>query len=154
MKVALWAVGKVKNKELIRWMESYRKRVRKFHPVDTAEILVREKSTDPDFLRKAEGERVLSKIGATDILVLWDEGGQTFTSPQLAEFLENKMMTGVQNLIFLIGGAHGFSPAVYERANHKISLSRMTFPHDLARLMAMEQLYRAFSILHHSPYHH
>lgn len=154
MKVELWSVGKVRNRESTRWMQAYHERIRKYHPVHLEEIMIREKSAEPGYLKKAESDRILSRLAADDYLVLWDENGAVLTSPELARFLEVQMMNRIRRMIFLIGGAYGFDPSVYERAQHQISLSRMTFPHDMARLMAMEQLYRAFSILHHSPYHH
>lgn len=154
MKVELWSVGKAKNKELVRWLQYYQDRIRKFHPIRLEEILIREKSTDPEYLKQIEAEKILSRIGAEDYLVLWDEKGAALTSPELSRFLEGQMLNRVRRLIFLIGGPFGFDMKVYQRAQYQISLSRMTFPHDMARLMAMEQLYRAFSIIHHSPYHH
>lgn len=154
MRIELWSVGKVKNQDSIRWMQSYQKRIRKFHPVHFEEINIRERSTDPAYLKKIEGKRILERLETDDLLVLWDETGIAMSSPELARFLEGQMLSRLRRMIFLIGGAFGFDPAVYERSLHQISLSRMTFPHDMARLMATEQLYRAFSILHHSPYHH
>jgi len=154
MRVELWSVGKTKNRESTRWIHQYQERIQKYHPVHLEEIVIREKSADPSYLKQVEGEKILDRLGVNDYLILWDENGMIFTSRELARFLEVQMISRIRRMIFLIGGAHGFDPTVYQRAQYQISLSKMTFPHDMARLMAMEQLYRAFSILHHSPYHH
>lgn len=154
MKIEIWAVGKLKNNELASSLDQYLKRMRKYQAVSVTEINIRTKSTDPEFLKKAEGEKILSRLSADDHLILMDEGGRSFTSIKFAQFLQKELMKPVNRIIFLIGGAHGFHQAVYDRSQHKISLSEMTFPHDLARLIMVEQLYRAFSILNHSPYHH
>ncbi|MBY5959038.1 23S rRNA (pseudouridine(1915)-N(3))-methyltransferase RlmH [Membranicola marinus] len=154
MKIEIWAVGKLKNKALASNIEQYLKRLRKYQNVRIEEISIRAKSTDADFLKKAEADKILSRLTPGDHLILMDEGGQSFTSTKFAQFLQKAVMKPVNRIVFLIGGAHGFDQSVYDRSQHKISLSGMTFPHDLARLMTVEQLYRAFSILNHSPYHH
>ena len=101
-----------------------------------------------------EGELILQSFQAGDYIVLLDERGKEFTSVKFAEFIEKKIHTGSKRLVFVIGGAYGFSPAVYEAAHEKIALSKMTFPHQLIRLIFVEQLYRAMTILHNEPYHH
>ncbi len=154
MKIEIWAVGKLKNKELASSMDQYLKRMRKYQSVSMEEINIRTKSTDAEFLKKTEGEKILSRLSTEDHLILMDEGGRSFTSVKFAQFLQKALMKPFNRIIFLIGGAHGFDQAVYDRSQHKISLSDMTFPHDLTRLIMVEQLYRAFSILNHSPYHH
>lgn len=154
MKMAVWGVGRVKKNELADSLQQYMKRMRPYHPVSMEDILVKIRSTDPEVLRNAEGEKILSRLTTQDVLILMDEGGKQMTSPQFAAFLQKIMMEPASRIIFLIGGPYGFDSRVYARANHRISLSPMTFPHDLARLITVEQLYRAFSILNHSPYHH
>ena len=154
MKVEVWAVGKLKHRELESSIHQYLKRVRKYQSIGTEEIHVKARSTDAAVLRKAEGDRVLSRLNDGDFLILLDEKGERFTSEEFARFVQKTMMNPVSRIVFLIGGAFGFDKSVYDRSQTRISLSSMTFPHDLARLITVEQLYRAYSILNNSPYHH
>lgn len=154
MKVEIWAIGKLKQRELSSSIDHYLKRMRKYQPVILDEILVKTRSTNPDILRKAEAEKILSKLTNGDFLLLMDETGKRFNSVEFADFIQKFLMQPTSRLVFLIGGAYGFDQSIYHRAQEKISLSPMTFPHDLARLVTVEQLYRAFSILNNSPYHH
>jgi len=154
MKVEIWAIGKLKQRELSSSIDHYLKRMRKYQPVILDEILVKTRSTNPDILRKAEAEKILSKLTNGDFLLLMDETGKRFNSIEFADFIQKILMQPTSRLVFLIGGAYGFDQSIYHRAQEKISLSPMTFPHDLARLVTVEQLYRAFSILNNSPYHH
>lgn len=154
MKVEIWAIGKLKQRELSSSIDQYLKRMRKYQPVILDEILVKTRSTNPDILRKAEAEKILSKLSDGDFLLLMDETGKRFNSVEFADFIQKFLMQPTSRLVFLIGGAYGFDQSIYQRAQEKISLSPMTFPHDLARLVTVEQLYRAFSILNNSPYHH
>lgn len=154
MKVEIWAIGKLKQRELSSSIDHYLKRMRKYQPVILDEILVKTRSTNPDILRKAEAEKILSKLTNGAFLLLMDETGKRFNSVEFADFIQKILMQPTSRLVFLIGGAYGFDQSIYHRAQEKISLSPMTFPHDLARLVTVEQLYRAFSILNNSPYHH
>src|SRR5690554_6980382 len=154
MKVEIWAIGKLKQRELSSSIDHYLKRMRKYQPVILDEILVKTRSTNPDILRKAEAEKILSKLTNGDFLLLMDETGKRFNSIEFADFIQKILMQPTSRLVFLIGGAYGFDQSIYHRAQEKISVSPMTFPHDLARLLTVEQLYRAFSILNNSPYHH
>ena len=104
--------------------------------------------------KELEGKGFLSKIGSGDMLVLLDERGREFTSKEFAGYLEKLMASGRKRVVFLIGGPYGFSPAVYQRANAKISLSKMTFNHEMVRLFFIEQIYRGMTILRGEPYHH
>jgi len=99
-------------------------------------------------------ELILSKITPTDNLILLDENGKTFSSVGFSEFLQKKMNAGIKTLVFVIGGPYGFSETVYQKANGKVSLSEMTFSHQMVRLFVIEQLYRGFTILKNEPYHH
>lgn len=101
-----------------------------------------------------EGKNLLKILEPSDILVLFDERGKEYSSPQLAGFIEKYMIAGTRRLIFAVGGPYGFSGEVYKRANRKISISKMTFPHQLIRLPVIEQIYRAFTIIKGEPYHH
>jgi 23S rRNA (pseudouridine1915-N3)-methyltransferase len=107
----------------------------------------------PDELKKKEGEMMLTKLSTDDFFVLMDENGKDYTSVDFAQYLEKQMIQGKKRMIFVIGGAYGFSKDAYDRANHKISLSKMTFSHQMIRLFFVEQLYRAMTILKGEPYH-
>lgn len=154
MKIEVWAVGKLKHRELESSINQYLKRIRKYQSVGIDEIVIKARSTDADVLRKAEAEKILSKLTDGDFLILMDEKGKNYSSVEFARFIQKTLMHSSSRIVFLIGGAYGFDGSVYDRAQHQVRLSAMTFPHDLARLILIEQLYRAFSILNHSPYHH
>ena len=102
----------------------------------------------------AEGKALLDAINATDWVTLLDERGSEFTSVDFSRYVQRRMSSGLRRLVFVVGGPYGFSPDVYARANDRLSLGRMTLPHELVRLVFVEQLYRAFTILRHEPYHH
>ena len=104
--------------------------------------------------KEKEGELILQQLSPTDVLVLLDEKGQEFRSIQFSKFLQKKMNSGIKQLVLVIGGPYGFSDAVYQKAQGKIALSKMTFSHQMIRLFVVEQLYRAFTILKNEPYHH
>ncbi len=104
--------------------------------------------------KEKEGEQILAKIGATDQLILLDENGASFSSVGFSDYLQKKMNSGIKTLVFVIGGPYGFSEEVYAKAQGKISLSEMTFSHQMVRLFVIEQLYRGFTILKNEPYHH
>ena len=104
--------------------------------------------------KKREGEQILKKIEPGDYVVLLDERGKEFTSKKFAQFIQQQANNGLKALVFVIGGAYGFSEAVYARQNAQIALSQLTFPHIMTRLIFAEQIYRAFTILHNEPYHH
>ena len=107
----------------------------------------------PEEVKEREGQLILKQLEKIDITVLLDEHGKEYTSIGFSEYLQKQMNAGTRTLAFVIGGAFGFSPAVYDAATHKISLSQMTFNHQMVRLFFIEQLYRAFTILHHEKYH-
>ncbi len=152
-KIELWAIGKSER----GWVEDgaavYAGRIGRYLPFDFVIFPdVREKA-EPNILKKKEGELVLKKLEPGDFLVILDERGQELGSVELSNWLQNRLATGQKRIVFLIGGAFGFSPEIYSRADMKISLSKMTFPHQLIRVMFLEQLYRAFSIAKNEPYH-
>ncbi|MFZ4753774.1 MAG: 23S rRNA (pseudouridine(1915)-N(3))-methyltransferase RlmH [Chitinophagaceae bacterium] len=111
-------------------------------------------SLPPDQLKQKEGELILSKLRPDDRLILLDERGKIFSSIGFSEFIQGQMNQGQKQLVFVIGGAYGFSEEVYKKASYKISLSEMTFSHQLIRIVFMEQMYRAMTILNNHPYHH
>jgi 23S rRNA (pseudouridine1915-N3)-methyltransferase len=104
--------------------------------------------------KEREGELIVQQLVAGDELILLDENGKEFSSSGFAQFLEKKMVSGIKRVVFVIGGPYGFSAQVYQRANGKVSLSKMTFSHQMVRLIFAEQLYRAFTIIKGEPYHH
>ena len=155
MKIQLFLTGKTTDARLVSLIEDYQQRLKHYVPFELVVIpdIKNAKSLSQDQLKTAEGEAILSRLmPAMDVLLL-DEHGREFRSIEYAEFLQKKMASG-KDLALIIGGAYGFSEAVYQRANGKISLSQMTFSHQMIRLMAIEQLYRAMTILRNEPYHH
>ncbi len=108
----------------------------------------------PSRQKQLEGEAILRMVGDGDCLTLMDERGSQYTSIEFSQWLQKRMLSGVKRLVLVIGGPYGFSDEVYARADQKISLSKMTFSHQIVRAIFAEQLYRAFTILHNEPYHH
>lgn len=154
MKIELWAIGKTSEKYLETGIEIFEKRLKNYLPF-TWTVLpdVKLKSTDGARVKQEEGKMLLAKLNPDDFLVLLDERGQVFTSMELARWLERRLAASHRRLIFLIGGAFGFSPDVYARANEQLALSKLTFSHQMVRLFFLEQLYRAMTILKNEPYH-
>ena len=156
MNIKLIAVGKTDHKNLQLLIDEYQKRL-SFYVKFDFEILAdikNVKNLSENQQKEKEGEIILSKIGSTDQLILLDENGKNYSSINFAGELQKKMNSGIKTLVFVIGGPYGFSSEVYEKANGKISLSTMTFSHQMVRLFFIEQLYRAFTILKNEPYHH
>lgn len=155
MKIQLFLTGKTTDARLAALIDEYQERLTHYVPFELVIIpeIKNAKSLSQDQLKTAEGEAILARLTpAMDVLLL-DEHGREFRSIEYADFLQKKMASG-KDLALVIGGAYGFSEAVYQRANGKLSLSQMTFSHQMVRLMAIEQLYRAMTILRHEPYHH
>jgi len=156
MKIKLLMIGKTAFSYLEEGMELYLKRL--VHYTDlTLEIIPdvkRTAATSPQKLKDLEAEAILKKIGPRDVIVLLDEYGKTFSSLKFAAQVQKWMQTGDKNMVFIIGGAFGFGNALHEKALMKISLSEMTFSHQMVRLIFLEQLYRAFTIIKNEPYHH
>ncbi len=156
MKVKFWMIGKTAESYLEKGMEIYEKRLPHYLPFQ-AEVLPdikQAKNMDQPTLKLREGESILKKLDNRDFLVLMDENGKQYRSVDFAAQIERWSVQGIDTLVFLIGGAYGFSEEVYERANFKMSLSPMTFSHQMVRLIFLEQLYRACSINKSEPYHH
>jgi 23S rRNA (pseudouridine1915-N3)-methyltransferase len=154
MKVELWAIGKTNESYLETGIAVFEKRLKNYLPFTWAIWPdVKVKTNDPVLLKKEEGMRLLSKINADDYIVLLDERGMQPTSVELAHWMERQLASSSRRLIFIIGGAFGFSPEVYARANAQLALSKLTFSHQMVRLFFMEQLYRAMTILKNEPYH-
>ena len=155
MKFTLLVVGKTVEKHYITAINDYTERVKHYIPFDIEVIpeLKNTKNLSADQQKEKEGELILKALQPGDVPVLLDEHGKEFRSIEFAAWIERKMHTA-KRLVFIIGGPYGFSPAVYRAAQEKISLSKMTFSHQMIRLIFVEQLYRAMSILNNSPYHH
>ena len=156
MNIRLLAIGKTDNKNLQILMDEYSKRLGFYVKFDMEVIpdLKNVKNLTEKLQKEKEGELILSKITATDQLILLDENGASFSSVGFSDYLQKKMNSGVKTLVFVIGGPYGFSDEVYAKAQGKISLSAMTFSHQMVRLFVIEQLYRGFTILKNEPYHH
>ena len=155
MKTILILVGKTVNKHFIAGIEDYSERISHYMPFEIVTIpeLRNTKNLSEEQQKISEGDLILRQIQPSDTVVLLDEHGKEFRSIEYARWLQQKQQTA-RRLIFVIGGPYGFSDAVYSRANEKISLSKMTFSHQMVRLIFTEQLYRACTIIKGEPYHH
>ena len=155
MKIEYWAIGKTNEAYLSEGMAIYQKRLPHYLPFHL-ELLPDIKNAGKlkaNQLKQKEGEMILQRLRPGDQLFLLDERGKQYSSRDFASFLEKKLQLSVNRMVFLSGGAFGFSEAVYQRANGKISLSKMTFSHQMVRLFFLEQLYRGMSILRGEKYH-
>lgn len=156
MNIKLLCIGKTDNASLDELITIYTKRLGFYVNFDMEIIpdLKKVKNLSEEQQKEKEGELILNKISAQDQLILLDEKGKEFNSVAFSEYLQKKMNSGIKTLVLVIGGPYGFSPAVYAKASGKISLSKMTFSHQMIRLFITEQLYRGFTILRNEPYHH
>lgn len=156
MKIKLLCMGAVRDKAVETAISQYAKRIPFYWAFTLASLpdVKAPKSAGTDKQKELEGERFLAEIKPGDYVVLLDERGREFTSRQFAEFIEKKAVELPKSLVFVIGGPYGFSKAVYDRADSLLSLSKMTFPHELVRLFFVEQIYRAGTISRGEPYHH
>jgi len=156
MKIVLITIGKTNEKYLIDGISNYQKRLKHYINFEMTEIvnIKNTKNLSELELMKKEGELILKQIQSSDYLVLLDDKGKDFTSPKFAQKLQQWMLSGKKRLVFVVGGAYGFSEEVYQRGNEKISLSKMTFSHQMVRLFFVEQIYRGYTILNNEPYHH
>jgi 23S rRNA (pseudouridine1915-N3)-methyltransferase len=155
MKTVLILVGKTVNKHFVAGIDDYAERITHYMPFEIITIpeLRNTKNLSEDQQKTAEGDLILRQIQPSDTVVLLDEHGKEFRSVDYARWLSQKQQTA-RRLVFVIGGPYGFSEAVYARANEKLSLSKMTFSHQMVRLIFTEQLYRACTIIKGEPYHH
>ncbi|MBP3228857.1 MAG: 23S rRNA (pseudouridine(1915)-N(3))-methyltransferase RlmH [Bacteroidaceae bacterium] len=154
MKAILLCVGKTDDKRLAALIDEYAARLAHYVPFSIDIVPdVRTAGRAATAVREAEGQALLRRIEAGDRVVLLDEGGDEFTSRQFARFLEKRLAAGGKRLVFVVGGATGFSDEVRRRADGTLSLSRLTMTHQMVRLFFAEQLYRAFTILRGEPYH-
>lgn len=155
MKIQLLITGKTTDARLVSLIDDYRERLKHYVPFELVVLpdLKNAKALSEEQVKAAEGEAMLRFFTPSMDVVLLDEHGKEFRSVEFADWLQKKMASG-RDLTLVIGGPYGFSPAVYARANGKLSLSQMTFSHQMIRLMAIEQIYRAMTILRGEPYHH
>lgn len=153
MKLLFLSVGRMKSEPMRQILSDYLQRISRTCPV-LHETVRESRGKNPEVTREEEGERILKMVSPRDTLVLLDEKGKMMTSPNLASWFSNKMESSEGRLCLLVGGAYGVSPKVRERADEILALSPMTFPHELCLVILTEQIYRAFSILKGSPYHH
>jgi 23S rRNA (pseudouridine1915-N3)-methyltransferase len=156
MKIKLLVIGKTDDKNLLQLIENYQERLQHYigFQLEVLADIKNVKNLSQLQQKEKEGELILSKLQNTDQLILLDEKGKEFRSLDFANFLQKKMNSGIKQLVLVIGGPYGFSETVYKKAMGKISLSKMTFSHQMIRLFIVEQLYRGFTILKNEPYHH
>lgn len=156
MNIKLILMGKTDSSLLQSLMDIYTKRLSQYISFSTVVLpdIKNSKSLTFEQQKTKQGELILGELSPLDFVVLLDEKGSEFTSVEFSTYLQKKMNASVSSLVFVIGGAYGFSPSLYLRANYKLSLSKMTFSHQMVRLFFVEQLYRAFTIINHQPYHH
>ena len=156
MKIKLLAIGKTDNKQLIQLIDEYQNRLKHYVKFELEIIndIKNAKNLSENQQKEKEGELILNRLLNTDQLVLLDDKGKHFTSIEFSKYLQKKMNSGIKQLVLVIGGPYGFSDTVYQKAQGKISLSKMTFSHQMIRLFIVEQIYRGFTILRNEPYHH
>lgn len=156
MRITLLVVGKTNDKNFIAGIDEYAKRIKHYISFDIEVIpeLKNTKSLSEEQQKEKEAELILKSFQQGDCIVLLDEHGKEFRSIEFASWMEKKMASGLRRLVFVVGGPYGFSQRVYQAAHEKISLSRMTFSHQMIRLIFAEQIYRAMTIINNEPYHH
>lgn len=154
MKINMICMGKTNEEHIIEGVGVYLKRIQRYAAFTMISVQEARKGLNREQQKIEEGQIILKKITPDDFLILLDEKGKEFDSVQFASFIEKHMVQSTKSMVFVIGGPYGFSNDIYERANFKLSLSKMTFSHQLIRLIFTEQLYRAFTIIRGEPYHH
>ncbi|MGB1370121.1 MAG: 23S rRNA (pseudouridine(1915)-N(3))-methyltransferase RlmH [Flavobacteriaceae bacterium] len=156
MKIKLLTIGKTDNAALAQLIKTYEARLKHYiqFSIEIIPDLKNTKNFSEEIQKEKEGDLILSKISTTDRMVLLDENGTSFDSIEFSKFLQKQMNSGIKQLVFIIGGPYGFSEKIYKKSQVKISLSKMTFSHQMVRLFAIEQIYRGFTILKNEPYHH
>ncbi len=156
MKIQLVAIGKTDNSHIKALIEIYKKRLKHYVNFDFLTIpdVKNTKNLDETKQKEKEGLLILKNLKPGAVLILLDEKGKEHTSVEFSKFIQKKMNSGIKQLVFVIGGPFGFSSEVYGKAQGKLALSKMTFSHQMIRIFAVEQIYRAFTILKNEPYHH
>ncbi len=156
MKLLFLVIGRTVEKRLTTLIDDYVQRVKHYVPFDMEVIpeLKNTKALSAEQQKEREGELLQKQLREGDYVVLLDEGGREFRSVEFADYLQKKQSVAARRLVFVVGGPYGFSPAIYALAREKVSLSKMTFSHQMVRLFFVEQVYRAMTILRGEPYHH
>ena len=156
MKIVLAVVGKTTNGYLRQGIDEYTSRLSHYIPfsIEYIDDVKNTRNLSEQQQKTAEGKSILAMPDKGDYVVLLDEHGKEFTSVQFSKYIEKRMASGARRMVLVVGGPYGFSQDVYDRANELLSLSKMTFPHEMIRLIFTEQLYRAMTIINHEPYHH
>lgn len=156
MKITLLVVGRTVDNNIIAGINEYTQRLGRFAQFDTVVIpeLKNAKKLSEAQQKELEGDAILAAMASGDRVVLLDEGGKEYRSTEFAAWIEHKQNISTKRLLFVVGGPYGFAPKVYNAAHEKLSLSKMTFSHQMIRLLFVEQLYRAYTIINHLPYHH
>lgn len=156
MKIKIICVGKTSKPFLIDGENEYLKRLKHYVPIERIELpdIKNAKKLTEEQIKVAEGEQILSKVSAGETLFLLDEKGREYSSEKFASFLQQKFNMGGHGIVFVIGGPYGFSEELYQKATGKLSLSKMTFSHQMIRMFFLEQVYRGMTILKGEPYHH
>ncbi|MEQ8907568.1 MAG: 23S rRNA (pseudouridine(1915)-N(3))-methyltransferase RlmH [Vicingaceae bacterium] len=155
MLIRILIIGETQSREIDKLLDDYMGRLKHYARVELKYLKYKsKKKNNPDYQTEKEGELILNEVQAGSHFVLLDEKGKSHSSMSFAKFMQKQLMSGKQELVFGIGGAYGFSKAVYQRADAKLALSQMTFTHQMVRLIFVEQLYRAFTILKGEKYHH
>jgi len=156
MKIKLLAIGKTDDKNLQTLINTYQTRLKHYIKFELEIIpdIKNVKNLSESEQKEKEGELILKKLTPTDALILLDEKGKEFRSVDFSRYLQKKMNSGIKQLVVVIGGPYGFSDTIYKKSTGEISLSKMTFSHQMIRLFVVEQIYRAFTILKNEPYHH
>lgn len=156
MRITLLIIGKTDTGYLSSGINEYVNRLKHYinFEIEVIPDIKRSKNTNPEIQKRKEGDLILAKDMSGKELHLFDENGKMFNSREFAGFLQKKMNSGLKELVFAIGGPYGFSDEVYKKANSKISLSKLTFSHQMVRILCVEQIYRALTILKGEPYHH
>ena len=156
MKIKLICVGKTTSSHLIAGENEYLNRLKHYSSLEKIEIpeLKNAKKLSEKEIKNQEGTLILKKIDSTDYVILLDENGKDYTSLEFSKFIQKRLNSGAKTVVFLIGGAYGFSDEIYSGAQAKIALSKMTFSHQMVRMFFLEQVYRVFTILKGQPYHH
>lgn len=156
MEIILLTIGKISKKWIKEGSEEFENRLKNYVRFRCIEIpdIKKGKGLTEAQIKESEGLKILAECGESDILTLLDEAGKEYTSVDFAGWIDKRFGSGKKRLVFVVGGPYGFSPSVYNRCDFKISLSAMTFTHEMARLFFTEQFYRAMTILNGEPYHH
>ncbi len=156
MKIKLLVIGKTDDRYIAEGIKKYLGRMKYYIPFEYTELpdIKNSKNLTQERQKILEGELLLKNIQPGDHVVLLDEKGKNFTSREFASYIEKRMISGIKRVVFIIGGPFGFSDDIYSVANDKISLSKMTFSHQLVRVIFFEQIYRAMTIIRNEPYHH